>query len=79
LEKAGLPAFFSFKIADCAWTGSSSVRNRRYAWTGDAVCASSTSPGVNGAPCAPTVFFGADEKRTRTKNTVMDKNRNILE
>jgi hypothetical protein len=23
--------------------------------------------------------FGADEKRIRTKNTVMDKNRNILE
>jgi len=30
------------------------------------------------APRANRVF-GADEKRIRTKNTVMDKNRNILE
>jgi hypothetical protein len=37
------------------------------------------SLGENCAPCAPTVFFAADEKRIRTKNTVMDKNRNILE
>jgi hypothetical protein len=89
-EKGGWSAFFSFKIADCVRTGSSSVRNRRSARTGRRPRKlwrySSTYPAMRANVAGRKLralranrVFGADEKRIRTKYTVMDKNRAVLE
>jgi len=72
-----LSGFFS-EILDGARMCFSSVRHRGSARTGRRPRKlrrfSSTYPAIARQAC-----FGADEKRIRTKNTVVDKNTNILE
>jgi len=64
IKKGGSSAFFLFKIWRCSSTY-------------PAMRANVAERKLRALRANPV--FGADEKRIRTKNTVMDKNRNILE
>jgi len=88
MKKAGIPAFFiqdrrlhadgatvrAQSAISAAGTPSAQVRARQIELPGFISVEDLLLRALRANP-----VFGADEKRIRTKNTVMDKNRNILE
>jgi len=77
IKKRRLVRLFLFKIADCVRTGRRPRKLWRCSSTYPAMCANVAGRKLRALRANPV--FSADEKRIRTKNTVMDKNRNILE